>query len=693
MEKVITLLKDLAGKVEAEGKEEAANYDKYACFCKEQASDKLYAIEKSEKRIADLKAEIEKLNAEIAELNKEIAFLAKKISDLEDEIDKKTKIREKEHAEYLVKAQDLDEAISACARAIEALEESKLNVKEGGGKVSQLIQLTKDVVQVISKHPDLTQHPSAVALLSKINQPGGPAKFQYQSNDIIATLQDLLAQFKKMKKELDVEEFDINAAFESERLGLQNQKKFAEKDKAEKEVIEQAKQERLNQATTEKDEEIDDMNADQNFLDVITNDCQVKAQEFDQRSQTRAGELKAIAEAIAALEKGAVPNWEANKRLVHEEMSTAGRIEVAKASGEAAAFVQIKSVQKHRLSTKEALLGKLHSYLDGLAEQYPKMKALSALAVRVKVQEDHFVKVRQLIQDLIDKLEADAKAEAEQKSFCDKNMAKAINDRDEANAKIEAADAKITTETARKNLLEDEINRLNNEIAELKKALLEATELRAEEKAENEKTIAMANEGAQYTKIALEILSKFYESAKLLQMKKYVPPNSDREGNTVGDLAPEVFSGKYHGAQAEGGGIIGILEVILSDFDRTVEKTTEYEAESQEAFEEFERDTNADIDKKDKRIKDAEIELADAKQKILEGEQEMKDGKDLLTNAEDALDALKPLCVEGEETWEERTAARMKEVEGLKAALAILEDWQGPAAENSLDDAPDREQI
>merc|ERR1719454_933499 len=103
-------------------------------------------------------------------------------------------------------------------------------------------------------------------------------------------------------------------------------------------------------------------------------------------------------------------------------------------------------------------------------------------------------------------------------------MAKAINDRDEANAQIEAADALITTETARKNLLEEEINRLNKEIAELKKALLEATELRAEEKAENEKTIAMAAEGAKYTKLALKILSDFYESAKLLQMKKYVPP-------------------------------------------------------------------------------------------------------------------------------------------------------------------------
>ena len=49
-------------------------------------------------------------------------------------------------------------------------------------------------------------------------------------------------------------------------------------------------------------------------------------------------------------------------------------------------------------------------------------------------------------------------------------MAKAISDRDEANAKIEVATAKITTLTAKKNALEDEIDTLNGQIAELKKA-------------------------------------------------------------------------------------------------------------------------------------------------------------------------------------------------------------------------------
>merc|ERR1719247_3674944 len=93
MEKVITLLKDLSTKVAAEGKKEAAQYDKYACFCKEQADEKLYSIEKSD-------AKISRLNAEIKELD--------------SAIEEKTEKRDKEHDEYLVKAKDMNEAIEAC---------------------------------------------------------------------------------------------------------------------------------------------------------------------------------------------------------------------------------------------------------------------------------------------------------------------------------------------------------------------------------------------------------------------------------------------------------------------------------------------------------------------------------------------------------------------------------------------------
>jgi len=293
----------------------------------------------------------------------------------------------------------------------------------------------------------------------------------------------------------------------------------------------------------------------------------------------------------------------------------------------------------------------------------------------VTVAEDHFVKVRGLISDLIAKLKADAESEAEQKGVCDKGMAAGIADRDEANARIEVANAKITTLTATKNSLEDEIDTLNKDIASLKKALLEATELRASDKAENDKTIAMSAEGATAVEDALEILKQFYDNA-FMQTGKYVPPNSDREGNTVGDLAPEYGTEKYHGSQNESKGIIGILEVLLSDFDRTNKKTIQEDKDSQEAFEAFEKDTNDSIDKKDKRIKNAEGELAEAEASILEEKQELADAKVLLESGLKKLEDLEAMCVKGEETFEERKQKRLEEIEALKQALTILEEWQ-----------------
>jgi hypothetical protein len=669
MEKVIELLKDLSAKVEAEGKTDAAQYDKYACFCKEQASDKLYTIEKSEKKIADLKAQIEFLETAIAKLNVEIADLSKKVSELEDEIAKKTKKREIEHDAYLVKAKDMDEAIAACEAAIAALKDSKKQMK--GAKLD-LLQATGGLVKAVAKQPSLAKLPSAVALLSKLNKPGEAPKFEYQSNDIIATLETLLAKFKEMKKELDVEEFDINSAFETDKLGLTNEKKFAEKEKAVKEAIVAKRTEDMEAAKTDKDEETQDMNADQSFLDVLTKDCEEKAHLFDQRSSTRADELKALSEATAKLEEGAVPNWEANKKLVGLQKKAAF-LKSTKLSSSPASFVQISAVQ-HEKSGKEAALQRVRTYLSEAADRVAS-GVLSSIAVRVSLAEDHFAKVRGLIKDLIQKLKDDAAAEATTKGICDKGMSKAIGERDEANANIEVAKGRITTLTAKKESLEDEINDLNKAVADLKKALLEATELRAEGKAENEKTIEMATQGKDAVKLALGILQDFYNNA-FVQTRKYVPPDSDREGNTVGDLAPEVFEKKYHGAQAEAGGIVGILEVILSDFERTISKTTEEEEDAQAAFEMFEKDTNDEIEEKNTRIKEATDELAQTEADILEQQQALKEAEDLLESAKASLDELEAMCVKGEETWEERKKKREEEIAALKEALAILEDWQ-----------------
>merc|ERR1740130_416357 len=97
-----------------------------------------------------------------------------------------------------------------------------------------------------------------------------------------------------MKKDLDMEEFDTNSAFEKNKLGLSNTKKFAEKERAEQEAITEAKTESKEAATSDKDDEVADRDADQNFLDKVTQKCETTARLFDSRSSTRADELKAL---------------------------------------------------------------------------------------------------------------------------------------------------------------------------------------------------------------------------------------------------------------------------------------------------------------------------------------------------------------------------------------------------------------
>merc|ERR1719297_110815 len=206
------------------------------------------------------------------------------------------------------------------------------------------------------------------------------------------------------------------------------------------------------------------------------------------------------------------------------------------------------------------------------------------------------------------------------------------------------------------------------------KALNEATELRETSKEENTVTLETAKEGKAAVELALSILKQFYENAFI--QTKYVPPNSDREGLTVADRAPEVFSGTYHGNQDASKGIIGLLDVILSDFERTMSETEQEEATQQEAFELFEKDTKEDNDAKDKSIQSKEGEVANIEDELVNREDDKVDANVLLTDAKAELQKLKPMCVEGEETYAQRVAKREKEIAALKEAMVILDEWQ-----------------
>merc|ERR1711994_349472 len=308
-------------------------------------------------------------------------------------------------------------------------------------------------------------------------------------------------------------------------------------------------------------------------------------------------------------------------------------------------FFQLRGTS---LSREERLREQVLQALTDSAHHSP---LLTALSLKVRVAEDHFVKVRSIIKDLLEKLAAQAKAEKTQKGFCDEQMKETIAKRDKNAAKLEGIEASITEKTAEKKELKMEIAELADEIASLMKALSEATELRVDEKEGNDQTVKEAEAGKDAVEFALKVLEEFYDNA-FLQTKKYVPPDSDREGNTVGDLAPEVFDSKYHGRQDSSSGILGLLEVILSDFDRTDTTVTDEEKTAAEKFEEYKKATEEDIDTKKKDKKTKEEKVVALTDELTELEDEKKTTSKALTSAKDQLTTLSKKCVEDHEEEE-----------------------------------------
>jgi len=207
VEKVMELMKKLSAQVAAEGKKEAEQYDKFACFCKEQADEKLYMIEKSRAIIKKQEAKIKKLEGEINSLNGEISTLTSVIDTKKAEIKTAEELRAKQHAAYSKTDGEMSSAISAIVRAIKALKDSKKDVK-GDAKLD-LLQIKALAMTLTGEYAQ-----KATAALSQLD---GPHAYEYQSNDIIAVLENLKDQFLENKKELDEDEFETNSAFERKK--------------------------------------------------------------------------------------------------------------------------------------------------------------------------------------------------------------------------------------------------------------------------------------------------------------------------------------------------------------------------------------------------------------------------------------------------------------------------------------------
>merc|ERR1719169_33852 len=294
---------------------------------------------------------------------------------------------------------------------------------------------------------------------------------------------------------------------------------------------------------------------------------------------------------------------------------------------------------------------------------------LAALAT--KVAADPFVKIKKLIQELIERLLQEAADEANHKGWCDKEFGKAKQSRAMKAEAVKSLNEALAKNEAKRDKLMEEIAVLTKEIAELDDSLSKTTKERNDESAENAATVEEAEEGQAAVEEAIGVLEKFYKTAA-----KAADPTLLQVGQ-VPDMPDAGFGGAYKGGQSASTGILGMLDVIKSDFVRAIKETEEAEKAAAKEFMEFETTTKVSLGTKNVAKTAKEGELTEVNGSIDEDNTSLTDEQSLLDKSIQEIIELQPACVETGMSYEERVAKREQEIEALKEALCTL-DKEGP---------------
>jgi peptidoglycan hydrolase CwlO-like protein len=678
VEKVIQMVEELQAKVSAEGKAEAATYDKFACFCKSKTDEKVKAIAEEEQTVKDLQAEITSLSADRDSLDQNIQDLTKEIADYEADIKEAAEIRAEEKATFEAALADVIKSVTQLEKAVETLKASALlQGKSSSSTLAHVQGMMKTAVNMADAMGLVEQNSGLYAFMQQPVMDVPVADYSFHAGDIVGTVEKLLKAFRDKKVELETTEAKAVSDFER---GQQSRKAML---KAARESLDEKNKERTvtTEAIATAQGDMTNMNAvlndDRTYLKDLTIKCELKAKQWDQRSSMRSAELSAITQALTVLQ-GSVAT-QAGKvgeggrsAMLQSDAQEDDDLQVSFVQKAAVAKTALRLVKKAGVvpskSDEDMIRSKLISIFRDAGKKF-KSPVLSTLAL--KVAEDPFVKIKGMIQDMIEKLLEEEADEANHKGWCDEEISKTVKDRDYRLKDIEDLHASLEELNAREEKLTLEKTELEEQVATLNSDYANQTKARAEEKAENEETVSEAKVGVSAIKQALEILSHFYGEAAQATVEEGLIQQP-----SVEDDAPDAgFDGAYTGAQGSSTGIVGMMEVILGDFERTISDTEELEASQKKEFVDYERETQVSISTKSAALSATSDDLTSTTETIAAEFKEIKTQQGLFDTATKTWEELLPGCVaDPGMSYEERVERRETEIQALKDAYCILDN-------------------
>jgi len=655
--KVVSMMNDMLAKAKQEKQEEKVRFAAFESFCKSTTEQKNEAIDKGAAGVESLEAEIAQAQADAEGLAKEIAETNDNIDDWEAEAEKAVELRKKSHAQYKKTHAETVDSIESTRAALEQLDKGNSAVGQSLLQLSQQID-PKLKVAMLQSEADFADTETAAP---------EAAAFEGSSGAIIGMVEGLEDKFKDEKTELEKREMNEANGHNLKVNDLQGQIK---QGRMEVQMKTSSRTQLEQDKANAKGDLADTSNVlaeDKKFRTDLTAECELKTTDFQKRQVMRQEEIEAIEKAIEIMTSDEVTGGAQHALLVQRPASSLlevrSTLQSNQRKGTAASFLE-----KRARATKSQVLA----------------------FIALKASSDPFAKVTKMVKDMINKLMTEANEEAEQKGFCDTEMGTNKMTRDRKTEEAASLSAEIEGLSADVMKLSQEGSELQAAIGEVDAQIAKATSDRDADKQKNQQTIEDTEAAQGATAQAIQVLKEYYEKAA---NQKDLPEAegpisydpralailSKASGGASSSLAqvaqkvpgaPEMESGQYTGM--ENGGIMGMLEIVESDFAKVLAETRSSEAQSAGEYDKFMNDcaqekavNNADLKHKQDKRTERESDLVEARSGLKGVQRELQ-------AANDYFEKLKPDCVKEVQSYDDKVAARKQEIESLQEAMKIL---------------------
>jgi len=686
VQKVIQMLTDMQTKAKEEKNAEQVAFVKYETWCKNEVADMSGDIKKAGENIELMTAEIGKLGADAEELGQAIKKLQGNTESFQGDLKKEQEQRATDHAEFLVTEKDFSESVDALERALAVLQDQN---SDRAGAAAALLQVSSS-----SRMPEEAKAivSSFLGLLDKDDDAQSPLggadyeapeadAYESQTGGAIGLLKKLHDDFREKLGTAQKEE--MNAAHASSMIvqDLADTIENAEKDVEEKTKVKEQKLGKKAETEKQLQSTTASKAADEETLSEVSSECEQKKLSFQEKQDLRTEEMEAIAKALEILSSDKV-SGSAEKHLSFAQANSATSLLQGTASRAA----------------MERAMGIRRRVRDFVSSESKRLKSKTLALLAEKMAADPFSKVKKMIDSMITRLMEEAKQDAEHEGFCDAEMGKSKITRNKLTEDIDALTAAIDDGKSTILELSESTSELQKELVSIEEATNEASSIRAEEKAKNKATIADAQAAQQAVSAATAVLKDFY--TKALQATAFiqgaVSPGAKRLGLISGvkmgsdewdALANPAFDGavdKGHkegmktfgkvntGQQDSANGVLGMLEVIMSEFSNLEADTSAAEVAAAKAYERFLAESSKSKAAKEKAVEMNDADRVSAESKLQQDTADVKTTQDELLSADRYYEKLVPQCVDQGQTWEERVAAQKAEIDSLKEALKLL---------------------